>query len=414
MEGNILVVGSGFRNFREYALRGLAERYRVVLIGEGPLDWQLPYAAEHREVRDIHDRHEVLAAARDLAARNPLIGIITWDEMLVTLAADLGAELGVATMPVAAARACRDKAVQRERFQQTGVPSARFALAGSIPDAMAAAAEIGYPVVVKPRGQAASIAVQVVQDDDELRAAFEFARSSESSSVDDGLVLVEEFLRGEEISVDSWVLNGRVEPYAFAVKRTAYLPFFEEVAHIVGPVLDERTVRAVTDVVIRSNTVLGIDRTVTHTELMLTEDGPKVVEVNGRLGGELIPHLAEVAAPGLVVGEILGAVATGNEPATLPVPSRLVGIRFLYPREDLVLRDFEVPAWLAAEPWVHEIRQVSDIGTELRLPPREFLGRAGFAIATGETIAEIDERLTMLADQTSVTGEPLAEYSVSH
>jgi phosphoribosylamine-glycine ligase len=407
--GHILVIGSGYRPFREYALRGLAERYRVVLIGEGPLDWQPAYTVEHREVRDIHDGLEVLAAAEELAARAPLAGVITWDEMLIALAAEVGAKLGVPTMPVAAARACRDKAIQRELYRQTGVPSARFALASSVADALTAAAEIGYPVVVKPRAQAASIAVQVVDNDDELRTAFEFARSSENKSVDDGLVLIEEFLRGEEISVDCWVLDGRVEPYIVAVKRTGYRPFFEEVGHVAGPVLDERTLAAVTDVVTRANNALGIDRTVTHTELMLTEDGPKIVEVNGRLGGELIPYLAQIAAPGLSVGEILGAVATGNEPATVPAPSRLVGIRFLYPPRDLALRDLEVPAALGEQPWVHEIRRVSDVGTELRLPPRQFLGRAGYGIVTGESVAEIDERLTALDEQISVTGEPLAE-----
>jgi phosphoribosylamine-glycine ligase len=413
VNGHILVIGSGYRHFREYALRGLAQQHRVVLIGTEPLDWQLRHVVEHRVVRDLHDEAEVLAAARDLAAHRRLVGVVTWDEMLIVLAARTGAELGVPTMPVAAARACRDKGIQRERYQRTGVPSARYALAGTVADALAAATRIGYPVVVKPRAQAASIAVQIVRDDDELRTAFEFARSSENTSVDDGAVLVEEFLRGEEISVDCWVLDGRVEPYVVAVKRTGYRPFFEEVGHVVGPVLDTPTLAAVTDVVTRANNALGIDRTVTHTELMLTEDGPKVVEVNGRLGGELIPYLAQIASPGLSVGEILGAVATGREPAAVPARSRLVGIRFLYPDRDLVLRDLDVPDGLAARSWVHEIRRVSDLGTELRLPPRQFLGRAGYGIATGASIEEIDARLAVLAEEIDVVGESLGEYPVA-
>ena len=67
----------------------------------------------------------------------------------------------------------------------------------------------------------------------------------------------------------------------------------------------------------------------------------------------------------------------------MPEPDRLVGIRFLYPASDLTFDDLEVPAGLVDEPWVHEVRRVSEPGTELRLPPRQFLGRAGFVIATG-------------------------------
>ncbi|WKU48841.1 ATP-grasp domain-containing protein [Streptomyces sp. VNUA116] len=406
MKESVLVIGSGYLHFREYALRGLAEHYRVVLIGARPLDWQLPYAAEYREA-DLQDEAAVFAAAEELAAGNRITGVITWEEMLIARAAAVGARLGVPAMPVEAARACRDKAEQRRLFQEAGVPSARFHLAGSVAEAVAAADAIGYPVVVKPRGRAASVAVQIVRSEAELRAAFDFARSSENASIADGLVLVEEFLAGPEISVDSWVLDGRVEPYAIALKRTGYAPFFEEVAHVVGTVLDSATEAAVRDVVIRSNNALGIDRTVTHTELMLTADGPKVVEVNGRLGGELIPRLAEIAIPGLSIGAVLGAVATGREPDPIPAPGQLVGIRFLYPAEDLTFDDIEVPAALLGEPWVHEVRRVSEPGTELRLPPRQFLGRAGYIIATGADVAEIDARLLKLAEATAVLGEPL-------
>ncbi|MFE2143753.1 ATP-grasp domain-containing protein [Streptomyces sp. NPDC059456] len=405
---SVLVIGSGYLHFREYALRGLAQRYRVVLIGQRPLDWQLPYAAEYREA-DLQDEAAVLAAAEELASGNRIVGVVTWEEMLIARAAAVGARLGVPTMPLDAARACRDKAEQRRLFQEAGVPSARFHLAGSVAEAVEAAGAIGYPVVVKPRGRAASVAVQIVRSEAELRAAFDFARTSENAAIEDGLVLIEEFLVGPEISVDSWVLDGRVEPYAIALKRTGYAPFFEEVAHVVGTVLDPETEAAVREVVISSNRALGIDRTVTHTELMLTADGPKVVEVNGRLGGELIPRLAEIAIPGLSVGALLGAVATGREPDPVPRPERLVGIRFLYPAEDLVFEDIEVPAALADEPWVHEVQRVSDPGTELRLPPRQFLGRAGYVIATGSGIEEIDARLLKLADGTAVLGRPLPE-----
>ncbi|MDQ0714023.1 glutathione synthase/RimK-type ligase-like ATP-grasp enzyme [Streptomyces luteogriseus] len=406
MKESVLVIGTGFQHFREYALRGLAQRYRVVLVARSPLEWELPYVAEYREA-DLQDEAAVLAAAEDLAARNRIVGVVTWDEWLVAQAAEIGARLGVRSMPTGAARSCRDKAMQRARFQEEGVPSARFHLAASVAEAVAAADEIGYPVVVKPRGQAASIAVTIVHSEAELRETFEVVRGAESPSIGDGLVLVEEFLSGPEIAVDSWVLDGRVEPFSISAKRTDYPPFFEEVAHVVGKVLDSGTEAAVRDVVIAANRALGVDRTVTHTELMLTADGPRVVEVNGRLGGDLIPRLAEIAIPGLSIGGVLGAVATGREPDPIPEPDRLVGIRFLYPGADLTFDDIEVPAALADEPWVHEVRRVSEPGTELRLPPRQFLGRAGYVIATGADIAEIDARLLALADSTTVVGEPL-------
>jgi biotin carboxylase len=405
MKESVLVIGSGNKHFREYALRGLAEAFRLVLIGP-QLDWQLSYAADHREA-DVQDEAAAYAAAADLAADHRITGVVTWEESLVTHAAEVAARLGVPAMSVEAARACRDKARQRERFQADGVPSARFALTGSETEAVTAAESLGYPVVLKPRGRAASVGVRIVHSEAELRETFAWVRDVEHASIDDGLVLVEEFLSGPEIAVDSWVLDGRVEPFSIAAKRTGYPPYFEEVAHVAGRVLDPGTEARVREVVIAANRALGTDRTITHTELMLTADGPKVIEVNGRLGGDLIPRLAELAVPGLSVGRVLGTVATGRAPEPIAAPDRLVGIRFLYPAADLAFTGLELPSALADEPWVHEVRTVTDVGTELRLPPRGFLGRAGYAIATGNDVAEIDARLLKLAEATGVQGEPL-------
>ena len=407
MKDTVLVIGSGYRHFREYALRGLARSYRVVLLSRPGLDWQLPYVVDHREV-DLDDEAALFAAAEEVAVAHRLSGIVTWEEMLLGRAAALGERLGIRTLPLPAARACRDKAVQRDRFQAEGVPSAAFRLVGTVEEALAAADALGYPVVVKPRGRAASVAVQIVRSEAELRVAFEFARGSENAAIVDGLVLVEEFLVGTEISVDSWVLDGRAEPYVIALKRVDYPPFFEEVAHVAGQVLDSGTEAAVRDVVARAHDALGVDRTLTHTELMLTADGPRVVEVNGRLGGELIPRLAEISIPGFSVGDLLGAVATGRTPTPIPQPESLVGIRFLYPDEDLRFDDIEVPAFLVDEPRVHEVRRVSEPGTELRLPPRQFLGRAGYVIVTGRDLADIDEGLLTAAEKITVAGELLS------
>ncbi|MEW1611504.1 MULTISPECIES: ATP-grasp domain-containing protein [unclassified Streptomyces] len=406
MRNTVLVIGSGYQEFRQYVLEGLAHHCDVLLLNRGEVDWQRPFVTDHR-VADLDDPEAVGAAVRDLVRGRTVTGVLTWEEKLVVLAATVGAELGVPTMPVEAARACRDKAVQRTVFAAQNVPSARFRLVSTAEDALRAASELGYPVVVKPRAQAASIGVQVVRSEADLHAAVMLAQDSEFSSVVDRQVLIEEFLVGEEISVDSWVLDGEVHPYVTALKRTGYPPFFEEVGHVAGPVLDPATQRAVRDVVERANLALGVDRSVTHTELMLTADGPKVIEVNGRLGGELIPYLAELSAPGLSAGEIAASVACGTAPRSVQPTDQLVGIQFLYPPRDLVLEGISVAGELADSAWLRTVRQVREPGAQLRLPPREFLGRAGFGIVTGEDVPTVDRRLAQVAAQVTVSGRPL-------
>jgi hypothetical protein len=90
MKKCVLVIGIGDQHFREYTMRGLANVARVVLIGGRPLSWPAPYVADYREV-DLQDEVAVFAAAAELAASNFIEGVITWDEMLVARAAEIGA-----------------------------------------------------------------------------------------------------------------------------------------------------------------------------------------------------------------------------------------------------------------------------------------------------------------------------------
>ena len=409
--GSVLVIGSGYELFRRYLLAGVARRATVVLLDASPPGWQRPYLLDGRQV-DLTDRPAVLAAAGDMVAAHGVDAVLTWDEKLVAVAAEVGAELGIATMPVHAARACRDKLLQREVLARAGVPSARSMLAGTPEQARTAAAELGYPVVVKPRAAAASVAVRVAADDDELSAAVDLVAELDAAIGADYEsrpgVLVEELLRGREISVDAWVLDGEVGPLVVAHKRVGFPPYFVETGHVVGAPLEPTVLDAVLDVVTAANRALGVDRCITHTEVMLTDSGPRVVEVNGRIGGDLIPYVGELVTPGLSVGEVAATVAQGIRPEQQKAPDRVIGIHFVYPGHDMVFQTLSAPDALRGADWVVDIRQVSGPGTELRLPPRAFLDRAGYCLVGGEDLESVSRRLDEVAARVVAVGAALA------
>lgn len=406
MRETILVIGSGYATFREYALSGLSDSFDVVMILRTEPDWQRSWITGHR-VADLSDPLAVLAAARDLASEHPVSGVLTWEEKLLETAAGVGDALGLPGLPSSAAKVARDKFLQRSVFELQDVPSARFRVVTRVDEAMAFAETVGYPVVVKPRGQAASVGVQIVRSGEALEAALAFATASEVPGRDGG-VLVEEFLAGQEISVDCWCVGGQVEPYAVALKQIGFAPYCEEVGHVVGDVLEPSLLKEVAEVVRAANRAVGVTNALTHTEVMLTEDGPRIVEVNARLGGELIPWLAEMMRPGLNVGTMLGDVTVGRAPDVLPEIDTMHGVRFLYPGADLVLDSLVLPEEITVADWLVASRQVRERGETLRLPPRAFLDRAGYAVVTGADRTQVEARMAAVADACRVVGAPAA------
>ena len=296
----LVLLSAGQSEYRESMIARIADQYRLVLVSPEPVTWEKPYIMDHVVV-DPADTNGFVSAALRFAETLPVSGVLTHDEWCVEKAATIGATLGVPQVSPAAAARCRDKWACRETLRQAGVPSARSHLVSDAGEAQDVAGQIGYPVVIKPRAMSASFAVMRAAGPGDVPAAFRRAWATHPKRAWEHVpgVLVEEYLDGNEISVDSVVCGGQVHTACYARKYLGYPPYFEEVGHIVAPAeLLVPQLAAVADVVRAAHQALGIDNAVTHTELRLTSRGPCIVEVNARLGGGLIPDLA-LAATGI-------------------------------------------------------------------------------------------------------------------
>ena len=338
-------------------------------------------------VLDLSDTVEtgpLVAAARALDP--PPDGVLSWDEARVLQVAGIAAALGLPGGDPAAVLRCRDKRQTRQALDAAGVPQPRWAAASTVDEALAAADRIGYPVVVKPRAMAASLGVVRVDGPGELAGRFGFARDiTLPGAWRYAEVLVEELLTGPEISVDCAVHRGRVHPLCLARKEVGYPPYFEEVGHVVDaadPLLSDPELLAVVQ---DAHTALGYADGVTHTELKLTPAGPALVEVNARLGGDLIPYLG-LRASGVDPAAAAAAVACGRPPVLAADRKLVAAVRFFYPDRELTVgsvRFADLPSTVdLAGPLVEP-------GEVVAPPPAGTLfGRVAFATAVAPTAAE--------------------------
>jgi biotin carboxylase len=376
----LLLVGSGDRRYREYILAALRPHFRLWLLDSVEPTWQTDHV-DGVTVVDTRDPDALAAAARKLDFRPG--GVLTYDESLVTAVAAFAHEAGLPGSPPEAVQACRDKAATRAALTEAGVPQPASRPVASAGDAVAAADAIGYPVVVKARGLAGSLGVLRADTAEQVTEAFTAAAGASWPGVPryEADVLVEELLTGPEISVDAVVDHGVCHPLVIARKQTGFEPFFEETGHTVDaddPLFDDA---ALLDQLDRVHQGIGFTHGATHTEFKLTPRGPRLVEINARLGGDFIPRLGILAGTDPVVAA--AQVAVGRPPAARRPLRRTAAIRFLYPAHDC-----EVTATTVHPdrfgPTVHEALGTAGPGTRLALPPRGYLARYGHVIAVGD------------------------------
>lgn len=240
----------------------------------------------------------LIGIAREVHARNPVHGVTTYSEYHTVHTAAVAEALGLPGMSVSGARNARHKHLTRLTLAGTDVPQPRFAHATDPAGIAAAVAEIGFPCVVKPSDGTASLHVLHLKDTADLDAYL--AELAEVADYGRGVVrvpevVVEEFVPGELISVESCVLaGGEIVNLGLTDRPLSGFPHFIEMGatYFSGHPLQEELF-ALTKKALRG---LGIDFGFIHTEFLLSPRGPVLCEVNGRLVGGFVPSLMRLAS----------------------------------------------------------------------------------------------------------------------
>jgi phosphoribosylamine--glycine ligase len=280
---NILLLGSGGReDALAWRLRQSPSCDRLIAAPGNPgiARWAECVAA------DPCDREAVLELAREHGAGLVVIGP---EAPLVAGVGDSLREAGFAVFGpnAAAAQLEGSKGFTKDLCEANGIPTARYVRADSAADALAALADFTIPVVIKADGLAAGKGVTVALSRDEAEQAI--------AAAGDSPLVIEEFLEGEEASLFALVDGETAVPFATAQdhKRVgegdtgpntggmgAYSPAPVLTAELESRAMDE-IVRPTAKAMAQAGTPFS---GVLYAGLMLTAEGPKLIEYNARFG----------------------------------------------------------------------------------------------------------------------------------
>ncbi|MFI5863702.1 acetyl-CoA carboxylase biotin carboxylase subunit family protein [Streptomyces sp. NPDC051546] len=408
----VLVVAPNDYLYRGYCLQAVAAAYDTVVITPSPITWEHELVIDH-ETADPYDRQALLSAGELLAARNPVAAVVTWNETLLVATAHLAQHLGVLTDAPQVLHACRDKATSRAQFARHCVPSAQSIKVVSLLESALAAESIGYPVVLKPAGQAGSVGVIRVDKAEELPEAYEFATAGANlHGGDSNDVLVEEYLDGPEISVECVTHQGQTTAVAITRKELGFEPYFEETGHSVDaadPLLAEAGPIATAAVA-----ALGVTTGISHVELRLTATGPRIIEVNQRIGGDLIGRLVQLAT-GIDLPRAAADLALGIAPDLTPTRRQAAAVRLLYPDVSGTVIERGIDPNLLDADWLAQISWISEVGDQVVLPPEGDVdvARVGLVVVTAADAAQAAARIQEAQDHITVVVRPTPGIPVS-
>ncbi|WP_307936797.1 ATP-grasp domain-containing protein [Salinispora arenicola] len=290
--------------------RSLSQRASLIFVTQedsGHSSPLLPLLRDMGEVVSFQEAStEVVGRLRSLRPD----GIVTYSESMLSATAELAERLGLAYHSQETVELLTDKYRQRQRLRTAGVDSVANCMLTTSKEWQDACRTVGLPAIVKPvQGEGSRNTYRVDDPDEGDRLIARLLRAEPA-------LLVEEFLQGSStypygdyVSVESITIHGLVSHLAITSKFPLLPPFRESgqfwPTHL--PDSEQQRVQELAGDAIRA---LGITSGITHTEIKLTNRGPRLIEVNGRLGGNI--NELSTRAVGLDLVELAGSLALGG------------------------------------------------------------------------------------------------------
>lgn len=318
-------------------------------------------------------------AVLEVAKIEKIDGIITiCSDRPMNIVAKVAKELGLVAISEETALKATNKCKMRDALAENNVPIPIYCKVSEYDEYLRAIRRVGLPCISKPSDNSGSRGVTLLEDiQQDFKAAYEYAISNSI----DNQVLIEEYMVGPEVSVEV-IVDKSINIIQITDKITTGAPHFVEMGHMQPSRLDENVLSEIKKVSVKAIAAIGIDKGPAHVEIIVTDDGPKIVELGARLGGDYITtHLVPLSTGyNMVKANIEIALnIENNENIKF---NKASAIRY-FSNKQIVDLDEDILKLL--DKFYATFKEQGEI--------KSSLDRSGFYILSSDSLSEIDEKI---------------------
>jgi biotin carboxylase len=355
------------------------KNFNVVLFDGNPNAVGFKYA-DQGVVIDISNHVACLESSRELANISGVASIV--NEASVVTVAYIAQELGLFGIGLEVAKRATNKVLMRESFLNHKMKIPIYGDAKTIEEINQLAFNIGFPAIIKPVDSSGSRGVFQVNSIDEVESIFTSAINESQA----GKVIIESFLDGVEFTVEAYSINGNATVLGFSQKKRVPFPACVSIELQYMPFEDHESGRAIVEAALDAIRAVGIENGPSHTEIIMTNDGPYVVEIAARGGGfRIFPEIIE-AISGVDPIDLIIEQSIGNVPSINKIKNRAAVLRFFTPNA------FGTISGIYGVEMARKVNDVVDVFIEPNLTGKIFNGitkdgdRPGYILTISEDI----------------------------
>lgn len=278
-EKTILILGAGLMQKPAFlAAKELGFKSAAV---DGNPDALCASLADFFKPVDLKDKDGILAFARELIKSQNLCAIFTAGTDFSASVSYVAEKLGLPCHSYESALNASIKDRMRSCFDAHKVPSPHyrsFKTGDELPE------DLNFPLVVKPVDNMGARGCRLARNREELESAVYTAQNNSRSQT----VIIEDFIDGEEFSIDALVYNGTMTITGFAVRHIYFPPYFIETGHTMPcppDKIDETKRRELIAAFALGVKALGLTHGAAKADIKYSAKGPVIGEIAARLSG---------------------------------------------------------------------------------------------------------------------------------
>lgn len=225
-----------------------------------------------------------------------------------------------------------NKYAMRSALSKAGISCPKFVLVNDEFD-KSVLKDFKYPIIVKPTDRSGSRNIMKLESLDGV----DLAVSEACKTSFEHKAIIEEYLDGDEYSMETISYNGNHQYLATTKKYTTGAPHFIETAHKQPSDLTDIINKKAISTILKALDALNIKNSAGHSEFKVDKDGNiNIIEIGARMGGDCIGSDLVYLSTGNDFMKMVIDVACGNEPELNKTPQNNdVKIKFLFNQNDL-------------------------------------------------------------------------------
>ena len=199
--------------------------------------------------------------------------------------AKIANELRLPGIKIESAKLAIDKLAMKNKFHEDEINIPRFSQLNNLGELIEIIKEWCYPLVIKPVDSRGARGVLRLTKDVDLNWAWDHSKSNSPK----GIVMVEKYLEGPQVSTESIMIKGECYTVGFSDRNYEYLkkysPFIIENGGDLPSFLPDKLQREVKKLVKRAAKSMGINNGIVKGDIVIYNGEPYVIEIAARLSG---------------------------------------------------------------------------------------------------------------------------------